>query len=94
MNESAESTPTKKERVVMARLIHRDQQDRSFDLEFWDKVGAAGRFAAAWQMLKEVQLMRGQSGELPRMQRNVARLLRRSQMKDAGDTEVNDMRRE
>lgn len=70
-----------KARVVMSRLIHRDQHDRSFDLEFWDRVGAAGRFEAAWQMLKEVQLMRGQSGELPRLQKNVTRVLRRSQMK-------------
>jgi hypothetical protein len=71
----------------MSRLVHRDQQDRSFDLEFWEKVGAAGRFEAAWQMLKEVQLIRGQSGELPRMQRNVTRVLRRSQMKKEEEAE-------
>lgn len=64
-----------------------DQQDRSFDLEFWDRVGAAGRFEAAWQMLKEVQLLRGQSAELPRMQKNVTRVLRRSQMEHDGQSD-------
>jgi len=45
-------------------------------------VGDAGRFAAAWQMIKEFQLLRGQSGELPAMQKSVTRILRRSQEKN------------
>lgn len=82
-------------RVIMARVSTREEHDsRAFDLEFWEKVGAQGRFAAAWEMVKEVQRMRGQSGELPRMQRNVARVLRRSQMKNSDETEANDERRE
>jgi hypothetical protein len=70
-----------KRRVVMSRVVKRDQHDdRSFDVEFWQKVGDAGRFAAAWQMIKEVQLIRGQSGELPPFQKSVGRIIRRSQM--------------
>ncbi len=85
MTPPIKQSPEKKERVIMARLVRRDQQDRSFDLEFWEKVGAAGRFDAAWQMIKEVQLIRGQSGELPRMQKNVTRIIRRSEAKKSGD---------
>jgi len=75
LNEANPSKP----RVIMARVVRRKQHnDRSFDIEFWQKVGDAGRFAAAWQMIREVQLIRGQSGELPRMQKSVTRILRRS----------------
>ncbi|MBP1625047.1 MAG: hypothetical protein H6Q07_3069 [Acidobacteria bacterium] len=67
------------QRVIMSRVVRRkEHQERSFDMEFWRKVGGAGRFAAAWQMIREVQLMRGQCGELPGMQRNVVRIIRRS----------------
>jgi hypothetical protein len=75
-----EQTNQSRERVVMARVVTRKQHsDRSFDIEFWQKVGDVGRFAAAWQMVKEVKLIRGQSGELPRFQKSVARIIRRSQ---------------
>lgn len=82
MSEPTNKPEQSKPRVIMSRVSTREEHSsRIFDLEFWDKVGAAGRFAAVWQMVKEVQLIRGQSGELPRMQRNVTRVLRRSQMK-------------
>ena len=79
MGEPLNETNPSKPRVIMARVVRRKQHnDRSFDIEFWQKVGDAGRFAAAWQMIREVQLIRGQSGELPRMQKSVTRILRRS----------------
>lgn len=65
------------QRVVMARLVKRGEQDRSFDLEFWRRVGDVGRFAAAWQMVNEVRLIRGQRGEQPRLQRSLSVLKRR-----------------
>ena len=79
MGEPLNKTDLSKPRVIMSRVVRRKQHDdRSFDIEFWQKVGDTGRFAAAWQMIREVQLIRGQSGELPRMQKNVTRILRRS----------------
>jgi hypothetical protein len=42
----------------MARLIKPSEMDRSFDLEFWRKVGAEGRFAAAWEMVLEVNAIK------------------------------------
>jgi len=61
----------------MARLVRLRDADRSFDLEFWRRVGAEGRFAAAWQMVKEVAVIRGGDGHQPRLQRSVAKFVRR-----------------
>lgn len=86
MSEPLNKTDQSRPRVIMSRVVRRDQHnDRSFDIEFWQKVGDVGRFAAAWQMIKEVQLMRGQSGELPAMQKNVTRIIRRSEAKKPGE---------
>ncbi len=83
MSESLNETGQPQPRVIMSRVATREQHsDRSFDIAFWQEVGDMGRFAAAWQMVKEVQLIRGQSGELPRMQRHVTRIIRRSQSKN------------
>jgi hypothetical protein len=69
-----------RERVVMSRVVSREQHsERSFDIEFWQRVGDVGRAAAAWQMVREVQRIRGLSGELPRLQKSVTRIIRRSQ---------------
>jgi len=76
-----------RERVIMARVSTREQHsDRSFDIEFWQRVGEVGRVAAAWQMVKEVQLIRGQSGELLRMQKSVGRVIRRCQAGKLGES--------
>lgn len=76
-----------RERVIMARVSTREQHnDRSFDLEFWERVGDVGRIAAAWQMVREVQLIQGKSGELPRMQKSVARVVRRSEAKKSEES--------
>lgn len=75
--------------MMMSRVASREQHsDRSFDIEFWQKIGDVGRFAAAWQMIKEVQFFRGQKGEPPRMQRNVTRIIRRSEAKKSGEDAV------
>ena len=54
-----------------------DEDDGSFDLEFWERVGPEGRFAAAWEMTAEVDAIRGEHGDQPRLQRSVVRLIRR-----------------
>jgi hypothetical protein len=86
MNERADKAKQPWERVVMARVVTREQHgERSFDIEFWQKVGDVGRFAAAWQMVKEVQRIRGKSGELPRLQKSITRVVRRSQARKSAD---------
>jgi hypothetical protein len=64
--------------VRMVRVLrHPQEDDGSFDLEFWGRVGAEGRFAAAWEMISEATTLRGEDAGEPRLQRSVLRVLRR-----------------
>jgi len=74
--ESKVDSRFKRKRVVMARRIFLSEMDRSFDLEFWDKVGVEGRWSAAWEMTAEVQKIRGKDGDQPRLQRSVQSIQR------------------
>ena len=66
------------ERIKMARVLrHGEQDDGSFDLEFWQAVGAEGIFSASWEMVGEVQDMRGEDGDQPGFQRSAVRIIRR-----------------
>lgn len=50
---------------------------RDFDLEFWAKVGAEGRFEAAWDMVCDLNRWKGKNASQPRLQRSVASLKQR-----------------
>jgi hypothetical protein len=63
-------------RVRMARLIKAKEMDRSFDLAFWKRVGAEGRFSAAWDMVLEVNAIRGKETTESRLQRSVQNIER------------------
>jgi hypothetical protein len=66
------------ERVIMTRILrNHEKDDGSFDLEFWQKVGAEERFAAAWEMVQEAAACQGQGGLEP-LQRSVTRTVRSS----------------
>ena len=67
------------DRVRMARVLRAgDRDDGSFDIEFWRRVGADGRFAAAWEMVCQADAIRGvQNAREPRLQRSVLRIERR-----------------
>ncbi|KPK18303.1 MAG: hypothetical protein AMK69_24970 [Nitrospira bacterium SG8_3] len=60
----------------MARLVKAKDKDRSFDLLFWKRVGAEGRFAAAWQMVSEVNAIKGKDIGESRLQRSVENVKR------------------
>jgi hypothetical protein len=64
-------------RKISARLVKRGEDDRSFDIEFWQSQGCTAIFAAAWQMVKQMRAFRGQNGSEPRLLRSVAALQRR-----------------
>ena len=73
----APGTRPRPDRVIMSRVLRSgEQDDGSFDLEFWRRVGAEGRFAAAWEMVGEVSAIRGDDGHQPRLQRSVVRVVR------------------
>jgi hypothetical protein len=66
----------KTSKTRMARLVKAKDMDRSFDLLFWKRVGAEGRFAAAWQMVSEVNAIKGKDIGESRLQRSVQSIQR------------------
>jgi hypothetical protein len=64
-------------KVRMARLVRRGPEERTFDREFWQKVGPEGRFAAAWEMTAHAVLIRGNDARKSGLQRSVQNILRR-----------------
>jgi len=61
----------KQKTKISARLVHINDNDRSFDQEFWQQAGAEAIFAAAWQMVLDMQAIRGEDGGQSRLQRSV-----------------------
>jgi len=44
---------------IWVRAVALKDVDRDFDLVFWQNCSAKVRFSAAWQMLKEYELLKG-----------------------------------
>ncbi|NIM10522.1 MAG: hypothetical protein GTO45_00890 [Candidatus Aminicenantes bacterium] len=67
-------------RVVSARKVKRGSgQEEEFDREFWGKMDPEKKFAAAWEMINEVALIRGEKNAgKPRLQRSIQTIKRRS----------------
>jgi len=66
----------KKKRNIKARLINIKESDRSFDLEFWQEAGTQAIFTAAWQMVKDMYIIRGKDESELRFQRSVENIKR------------------
>jgi len=60
----------------MAKLVRLNEADRSFDLEFWAKLGAEKRFKASWDMVLEVNVIKGKGVDESRLQRHVQNIER------------------
>jgi hypothetical protein len=68
-------------RLVMMRLGSAAEQDRSFDIEFWQSQDDAARFSAAWEMVLFAHEIKGQKEQKEdelRLQRTVESLERRA----------------
>lgn len=63
------------QRIITAKLVRRGEGEE-MDREFWRKAGAEGRFSAAWEMVGEVNAIRGGDGSQPRLQRSVQHIQR------------------
>ena len=65
------------DRLVMARLVRKEDAGRDFDVEFWQALGDTKIFAAAWDLVVTAAAMRGISEDQLRLQKSVAALKRR-----------------
>jgi hypothetical protein len=70
----------RRRRVVMARLVPLKKADRSFDIEFWRRVGVEGRWRAMREMVKEVHRMRGEDVSELRVQRYVENVIKNKRL--------------
>lgn len=65
---------THKKKVVMGRLVQLKDVDRSFDLEFWRRIGVRGKFEAAWGMVCDLCNWNKKYEPQQRLRRTVATL--------------------
>jgi len=56
---------------TMARLVRLRDADRSFDYQFWQNLSAEERFAAMWQLVIDMRILRGEDEVEPRLLRHV-----------------------
>jgi hypothetical protein len=64
----------KRKKIIMSRVVRGKFPDRSFDLEFWKKVGTAGKFKAAWEMVLELANWNPRYAVQQRLRRTVSSL--------------------
>jgi hypothetical protein len=63
-------------KIRMARLARTGEADRFFDLVPWMKMGAEKRFEGAWNMVLEVNTIKGKDIDESRLQRHVQNIRR------------------
>ena len=60
----------------MEKLTTLEAQDRSFDIEFWQRQTSTARFAAAWEMVEFAHKLKGRDATELRLQRTIESLQR------------------
>lgn len=67
-------------KTITAKMINRSDSSREdFNTNFWDSVDAETKFSSAWEMVNEVQLIRGEKNvRQQRLQRTVQHIQRRT----------------
>jgi hypothetical protein len=76
---NSNASPIDKKRTVIAKMSPRNSEDAIlFDRKFWSDAGPQARFSAAWEMIREAALFKGEKdvGQ-SRLQRSVCALQRR-----------------
>jgi len=69
--EKRTETDTDRSNFVMERLGRVDEQDRSFDIEFWQRQDSNARFSAAWELVVFAHQRKGQDESELRLQRTI-----------------------
>ncbi len=60
----------------MERKVRLDQMDRSFDVEYWQRLGPEAIFEAAWDLVVHAWKMKGRDPDELRLQRSVEAIRR------------------
>lgn len=76
MNEQERARERRQRPGNMARLVRLKNADRSFDYAFWQNLSAEDRFAAMWQLVIDMRILRGEDEAEPRLLRHVESLQR------------------
>ncbi len=61
---------------VMERKGRIEDLDRSFDIEYWQRLGPEAIFSAAWHMVVQAWEWKGRSADELRLQRTIERIER------------------
>jgi hypothetical protein len=75
---TTEALPDSEPRLAMARLARWDEVDRSFDIEFWQRLGDDAIFAAAWDMVVFANKFKGRDASELTFQRTLKKTQRTS----------------
>jgi hypothetical protein len=65
-----------KKDFVMERKVRLNQMDRSFDVEYWQRLGPEAIFEAAWDMVVQAWKVKGRDPNELRLQRSVETIQR------------------
>jgi hypothetical protein len=79
MHLNSKASLINKKRVVVAKMSLKNSEEALvFDRKFWSDAGPEARFSAAWEMIREASLFKGENdvGQ-SRLQRSVCALQRR-----------------
>jgi hypothetical protein len=60
----------------MARLVRKQDEDGSFDREFWRNVDPAVRVEQTWVLSSQLRKLKGLPGREPRLRKSVVRRAR------------------
>lgn len=63
-------------------MIRRDEDDGSFDIDFWQSLGSDAIFSAMYEMTKEVYALRGLPRETRLRRDKVRIIIRRRTLRD------------
>jgi len=65
-------TTSRSHHDIVERLVRQDEDRGDFDHRFWPSKSVKERFAAAWDMVVEAELFRGNHAVESRLQRSIA----------------------
>jgi hypothetical protein len=75
-----------KDEMILVHASIRSEDQSINDIQFWQNLDEQTRFAAVWQIAKEVHLLRGKSADELRIDKSKGRVVHRSESEDPFDS--------